>query len=80
MIGLLKSDQELQVSIHRVMRRKLPPSARGCSPPVHPFCTTLGEIAGLVSDREVKSRVMRFTRKRTSVTTLIEAEVGIPER
>jgi hypothetical protein len=51
-IRLLRNDQELQVSVHPVMRRKLPPSARGCSPPEHPFCTTVGEIAGLVSDRD----------------------------
>jgi hypothetical protein len=49
MIGLLKNDQELQVSVQPVMRRKLPPSARRCSPPGHLLCTTVGEIAGLVS-------------------------------
>jgi hypothetical protein len=80
MIGLHTNDQKLQVSIHRVMRRKLLTSARGCSPPGHLFCTTLGENAGLVSDRAVKERGLPFTRKRTSITALIEAAVGIPER
>jgi hypothetical protein len=53
MSGLLMN-QKLQVSVRPVMRRKLPPSARGCSPPRHPPCITVGEIAGLVSDRNAK--------------------------
>jgi len=64
MIRQRKIDQELQVSVHPVMRRKLPPSARGCSPPEHPFCTTLGEITGLVSDRDVDGLVPTFRSKR----------------
>jgi hypothetical protein len=68
MIGPFKNNQELQVSVHPVIRRKLPPSARGCSPPGHLFCTTAGEIAGLVSDRDTDGRALRFKSERTSLT------------
>jgi hypothetical protein len=79
MIRLLRNDQELQVSVHPVMRRKLPPSARGCSPPGHPFCTTVGEIAGLVSDRAASGLFVTSTPEGTSVTCVMKAEVGILE-
>jgi hypothetical protein len=79
MICLLRNDQELQVSVHPVMRRKLPPSARGCSPPGHPFCTSVGEIAGLVSDRDATGLFVTFTPKCMSVISMIEAEAGILE-
>jgi hypothetical protein len=68
MIGPLKNDQELQVSVHPVMRRKLPPSACRCSPPGHLFCTTVAEITGLVSVRDTDGRALRFKHKRTSLT------------
>jgi hypothetical protein len=68
MIGQLKNHQELQVSVHPVMRRKLPPSARGCSPPGHLFCTTVGEFTGLVSVRDTDGRALRFKYERTSLS------------
>jgi hypothetical protein len=77
MIRRLRNDQKLQVSVHPVMRRKLPPSARGCSPPGHPFCTTVGEIAGLVSDRDATGLFVTSTPQSTSVISVIEAEVGL---
>jgi hypothetical protein len=61
------------------MRRKLPPSARGCSPPEHLFCTTVGEIAGLVSDRDATGLFVTFTPESMSVISVIEAEIGILE-
>lgn len=63
-MGPLKNDQKLQVSVHPAMRRKLPPSARGCSPPERPFCTTLGEIAGLVSDRDADDLARTFASEK----------------
>ena len=77
MIGPFKNDQELQVSVHPVMRRKLPPSAHRCSPPGHLFCTTVGEFTGLVSDRDDKGFLLTVPPERTSCTVLIQSEQWI---
>ena len=77
MIGPFKNDQKLQVSVHPVMRRRLPPSAHRCSPPGHLFCTTVGEITGLVSDRDDKDFLLTVPPGRTCCTVLIQSEQWI---
>lgn len=66
MIGGIRNDQKLQVSVHQVMRRKLPLLHAGVTPPGRPFCTTLGEIADLVSDRDAEGHALRMMPKEST--------------